>query len=809
MLAAAAVCCPASAQTPLFPPDERDQSPRPYDVLHYRLAVDLRREAEKTVEGTAALTLVSLAPRLDSVTLDAVALTVLGARSELRRTSTPMAYASGPSTLTLFPTPAPAAGETLTVTIRYTATPAAGLFFLAPDSADPLRRRQIWTQGQEIDNRHWFPCNDRNTDKASSEVIATVNAPLVVVSNGRLVSARTDPANGASVYHWRQEKPHSAYLVVLAAGEYTVLRDSLNRLPLLVYAYPDRVADTRRALGRTGAMLRFFEQTLQFPYPWEKYAQVVIDEFMWGGMENTSVVTLNEDVMITARDSLDYTPDPTVAHEVAHMWFGDLVTCRDWSHMWLNEGFASYLEQLYFRDLQGPDRLSLGMRAERLTVVGEERRAGNAPMVARETYAGFVYAKGSWVLHMLWELLGEETFLRAVRSYLRHFAYRTADTQEFQRAVEDATGHRLGWFFRQWAFTGGHPVVTVQRSWDAGTGMLLLEIGQRNSGDPTAEPFRFQLPVTVVGGEGDSTFVVRVDSARTIVAVPSPVPPRLVLVDPHVTLLATIRQTRTTEEYLRQLAGPTPVAARLEAADSLVGRADDPAVFRALAQAAGADPEEGVRAIALRGLAAGSPPAALPSLLASLRDSSPLVRRTAARSLGRYRGTDVEQALAAAVDGDSSNGVLAEGLSALAEVNSAIAQPRIRAALGVESWRHWVRRTALGLLRRFPDSTALPSALPFLQPGHPPDMRLSALSFAGAGGRSDDTARRAVFAALDDHDASLRERAAQILGRWGDAESKARLERRGAVEQDPTVERAIREALEEEREERGTSEGNR
>jgi aminopeptidase N len=808
MLAAAA-CCTASAQTPLFPPDERDQSPRPYDVLHYRLAVDLRREAEKTVEGTAALTLVSLAPRLDSITLDAVGLTVLDARCELRQTSTPAAYASGPSSLTIFPAPAPTTGETLTVTIRYTATPAAGLFFLAPDSTDPLRRRQIWTQGQEIDNRHWFPCNDRNTDKASSEVIATVNSPLVVVSNGRLVSARTDPGTDASVYHWRQEKPHSVYLVALAVGEYTVLRDSLNRLPLLVYAYPDRIEDTRRALGRTGAMLRFFERTLQFPYPWEKHAQVVIDEFMWGGMENTSVVTLNEDVMITARDSLDYSPDPTVAHEAAHMWFGDLVTCRDWSHMWLNEGFASYLEQLYSRDLRGPDRLSLGMRGERLTVAGEERHAGNAPMVARETFAGFVYAKGSWVLHMLRELLGEETFLRAVRSYLRHFAYRTADTQEFQRAVEDATGHRLGWFFRQWAFTGGHPVVTVERSWDAGAGMLRLDIVQRNSVDPTEDPFRFQLPVTVVGETGDSTFIVRVDSGRTTVTVPSPAPPHLVLVDPHVTLLATIRQTRTTDEYIRQLAGPTPVAARLEAADSLVGRADDPAVFRALVQAAGTDPEEGVRAIAVRALAAGSPPAALPSLLAALRDSSPFVRRTAARSLGRYRGTDVEQALAAAVDGDPSNGVLAEGLLALAEVNPAIAQPRIRAALGVESWRHWVRRTALGLLRRFPDSTALPLALPFLQPGHPPDMRLSALSFAGAAGRSDHTARLAVFAAVDDHEPSLRGRAAEILGRWGDGESRALLERCRAVEQDPTVVRAIRTALGEELEERGTSGGNR
>ena len=194
-----------------------------------------------------------------------------------------------------------------------------------------------------MDNRYWFPCYDFPDDKATSEIIATIPEKYTLVSNGRLEKTTHNQQDRTRTFHWRQSLPHSSYLIMLAAGEYEVLREQYAEIPLEYYVYKEYAADAHRSFAKTPSIMKFFQERIGISYPWEKYAQIFVNQFPIGGMENTSAVTLNEIYMFDARAALDFTSDEVVAHELAHQWWGDLVTCRDWTHLWLNEGFPIIL----------------------------------------------------------------------------------------------------------------------------------------------------------------------------------------------------------------------------------------------------------------------------------------------------------------------------------------------------------------------------------------------------------------------------------------------------------------------------------
>ena len=264
---------PAALQGQSLFDDAVSRHPRTYDVVHYNLVLSFDEE-KKQVHGTAHITLTTLLQPLDTVILDAVKMNIA---SVLLSPATVLRFDSSPTDLKVFLQQPCLPLDTITLSVDYSCTPEKGLYFIQPDSGNMTRRWQIWTQGEEMENQYWFPCYDFPDDKATSEVTATVRDRYGLLSNGRLMSETLDTTNHTRTFRWKQSKPHAAYLIMLAAGEYSILRDSTNGIPLLYYIYPEDAREAARSFRKTPDMVKFFEQVIGFPYPWEKYAQIIID----------------------------------------------------------------------------------------------------------------------------------------------------------------------------------------------------------------------------------------------------------------------------------------------------------------------------------------------------------------------------------------------------------------------------------------------------------------------------------------------------------------------------------------------------
>ncbi|MBM2839634.1 MAG: Peptidase protein, partial [Bacteroidetes bacterium] len=303
----------------LFPGNSVERRSRTYDVHHYKIVVAFD-ELERKVEGTTSIMLSPLTASMDSLALDAEAMDIISVSLSPGKA---LRFANrSPQLVVFFDAPIGLA-DTTTISIRYSCTPRAGLYFVQPDSTDPKRRKQIWSQGEDTDNHFWFPCYDFPNDKATSEVIATVPDSYVLLSNGKLLGTTHDTMKKTKTFHWFESKPHSSYLIMVAAGEYDIVREMYRTIPLEYYVYKDRVQDGVRSLAKTSAAMKFFEEKIGVQYPWEKYAQIWISNFMWGGMENVSAVTLNDEgYLLDSRAAVDFTSDDVVAHELAHQWWG-------------------------------------------------------------------------------------------------------------------------------------------------------------------------------------------------------------------------------------------------------------------------------------------------------------------------------------------------------------------------------------------------------------------------------------------------------------------------------------------------------
>ena len=389
----------------------RATADRAVDVLHIRLDLDVSLK-EQTISGTATLDFEPHRP-LSSLSLDAVDLKVSQVREMSAKGEPGKSLdfeTTGKILIIRFAEPLPR-GQKERIEIAYEAKrPKSGLFFFRPTEAEPEIPWMVWSQGEAEDNRYWFPCFDHPNERQTTELIARVDKEFTVLSNGKLVSTRPIEAGKRVEFHWKQDKPHVSYLVTLVAGKFAIIEETWRGRPIRYYVSPDREQDAKQTFGRTPEMLDFFSERFGIEYPWDKYAQVVVEQFTAGGMENTSATTLHSGVMHDARALIDSSPDGLIAHELGHQWWGDLVTCRDWSHLWLNEGFATYCEVLWSEHKLGRDE-----RDYLLYQKSQAARSGSAkerPIVDRRypdpdtMFDVRAYPKGGWVLHMLRSRIG-------------------------------------------------------------------------------------------------------------------------------------------------------------------------------------------------------------------------------------------------------------------------------------------------------------------------------------------------------------------------------------------------------------------
>jgi aminopeptidase N len=768
---------------------------RSYHVVHYRIEVSFNEQA-KSVTGRTSVTLVPFLPGLRTVDLDAEQLAIrrvtLGTRS--------LDFSVLPTKLRVSLDRPYGRSDTLTLAIDYTCTPKRGLYFIGPDSLSPDEPHQIWSQGEDMDNHFWFPCYDFPNDKATSEVIATVRSSYVVVSNGRLVSVKEDRKHGTKTFHWREDLPHASYLIMVAAGNYEILRDTAGSVPLEYYVYPDRVDDARASFAETPAIMKFFNSRIGFPYPWGKYAQVAIHNFMYGGMENTSATTLlDESIQLDARTRVDQNAVGLIAHEMAHQWWGDIVTCKDWRNIWLNEGFASYFDPLYTEASRGRDAFQFAMYHDQQSALNTDRSLGRKPIVSIGSYTSNVYARGADVLHMLRHLLGDELFWDALRHYITKFQYQSVETYDLKEAIEEATGQNLYWFFDQWLYDAGHPVFDVSYRWSDSAHAVLMSVKQTQQIDSLTGIFRVPVDIQVTTPGGSTTYSVGLHSRDTLLTLPCSEKPLMVLFDKGNWTLKELHFKKSREEWKYQARTAQDALDRYLALKALEDEPDSDDVVAEYRGLAMGDSVAEVRREAVLALGAHKSPDAavrkdiLSTVVDASRDHDPSVRAAAVEQLGAMKDRDATSLLYAALR-DSSNNVLANDLGALARVDSAHAADTIAAYLTFPSHRNIIANAALSALASVDSARAIAAAFAMVTPSRHVWTRWAAIRVLERFSSARPKLVKELTPLLKDRNSFIRSMAIRYLGQWGDPTLIPALETIASDKENPSS-RAAQEAI--------------
>jgi len=665
----------ASAQPPV------SGRSRTYDLLD--VALELRvDEREAAFEGAVVNTILPFDRATHSVEFDCAGLAVRSVTLD----GAELPFEIVESRLRVEIGETGAEGRPLPIRIAYGGSnPRRGLHFIRPDETDPDRPTQIWSQGQPEDNRFWIPTYDFPNDPATVSASFTVRRPLVAVSNGGLVRVEDASVDGGAEGEWRtfrfrSEQPIATYLIAVAIGEWETYRDAADGVPLEYHVPPGTgEARARRSLGATPEMLRFFREKIGVPFPYGKYAQVCVRDFVAGGMENAACTILTDRTLHDERTGLEESSEGLVAHELAHQWFGDLVTCRDWSHLWLNEGFATYFAALWTRERRGEDAFRLEMREQQESFLRRESRNPTSMVVPtweREANRGREsnneYTKGASVLYMLHGLLGEELWWKAIRSYLESHAFGNVDSHEFRIAVEEATGRELEWFFRQWVYGKGHPKLEVRESWEAEAGRVVLTVRQTQAGENGVGVFFLPVPVEITTEAGTRSITVWCDEAEERFELEVDGRPLLVRFDKGGRIPMDLDFEKSTDELLYQLAHDDDVLGRRRAASRLTesagGGEGDDATAPVLVRRLGEEPSPEIRAILARAVGRREDARAREALLAALSDPEARVRRAAASALSRFPGEASVAALRRVLAEDPAYGVQAEAVRGLARL---------------------------------------------------------------------------------------------------------------------------------------------
>lgn len=728
-----------------------------YDLVHQRIEVRDFDWDSTSFRGRVATTLVSRRAGLDSVVLDMGHL--LRATSVTSPAGAALRYSTHGDSIVVFPARAAASGDTVRFTIAYDGKVrnGEGLTFIEPEGR-AHRPRQIWSQGEAMENHKWFPTYDFPNDKATWELVATVPGGYTAVSNGRLVSD-TRGAGGTRTQHWRMERPNSTYLVSLVVAPLVKVHDTWRGRPVDYYVYREDSARAMPLFHVTPDMMEVYSRLTGVDYPWSKYAQTTVADF-FGGMENVSATTLVD----WLPDRRAYADRPwfqyiLIPHELAHQWFGDYVTTADWSHIWLNEGFAEFMPGQYWAQ-------KLGARAEDEYYADEYRQFmaidARRRMPVAANGSNNIYPKGALVLKMLQDYLGPRRFWASVNRYLTSHAAGVARTDDFRAAILQATGEDLDWFFDQWLYQAGYPEFTVTQQFDAAARRLTLNVRQTQQDTSTADstglryttPAVFRMPVTVRVGTaaGDVERAFQLNQPEQTLVIDDVAEPRMVVFDAGNHILKKLTFDQPTAQLAEQLRRDAALWNRWWVIQQLASRKDDPAARAALADAAARADYPLTRAQAATALGALPADAALPALEAALRDTSAQVRTAAAAALGSVGGARAGELARALFERDTSYQVRAAALLAAVRADSTGRAALIRRGIATPSYRDAIQNAALNAIVTTTDTTMLAEVDALTAEG--PN---AIFALAGLARRGSAAAAERLIAHLNDPRASVRQ----------------------------------------------------
>ncbi|MDZ8095247.1 MAG: M1 family metallopeptidase [Nostoc sp. DedQUE05] len=741
---------------------------RPGQVEH--IFLDLSLDIPKqSYQGSCSIRLLPIRNGIDRLTLDAVNLNIESVQVD----EVPQNFDHDGEQLSIQLSQATQIGQGLLIAIAYSVTkPQRGIYFIQPDKHYPNKPTQVWTQGEDEDSRFWFPCFDYPGQLSTSEIRVRVPNPLVAISNGELINTTEDGDH--KIYHWLQQQVHPTYLMTLAVGDFAEIRDEWNGKAVTYYVEKGREEDAKRSMEKTPRMIEFLSQKYGYPYPFPKYAQVCVDDFIFGGMENTSTTLLTDRCLLDERAALDNrNTESLVVHELAHQWFGDLVVIKHWSHAWIKEGMASYSEVMWTEQEYSLEEAAYYRLLEARRYLSEDSSRYRRPMVthvyreAIELYDRHIYEKGSCVYHMIRAQLGDELFWQAIQTFVRDNAHKTVETVDLLRAIEKATGRNLLFLFDQYVYRGGHPDFKVAYSWDGDAHLAKITVTQTQADEGkngSKDLFDLKIPIGFgytqqekvrseeLGVKNNSKlitpnsqlkiFTVRVNEREQSFYFPLENKPQFISFDVGNNYLKTVALEYPIAELKAQLEfDPDPIS-RSYAAAALAKKGGLEAIV-ALSASLKNDPLWGVRVEVAKQLAQINLDQAFDGLIPGLKDKNAYVRRAVVEALTQFKTAESYKVVRGLVQkGDPSYYVEAAASRVIGAIASSNLEEKpkedkvLKLLKGVleekAGWNEVVRSGAVAGLAEFKTSeAALNLLLEYTKLGVPQPLRLAAIRALG------------------------------------------------------------------------------
>ena len=448
-------------------------------------------------------------------------------------------------------------------------TDAKGLYFINSDNSED-KPQQIWTQGETESSSCWFPCIDKPNERCTQEIAITVQEKYTTLSNGILKNSSIN-TDGTKTDRWVQKEAHAPYLFMMAVGQFSVIEDKWRDLDVNYYVEPDQEKHAKRIFGKTPAMMEFYSQLLGYDYPWEKYAQIIVRDYVSGAMENTTAVIHGEFVYSDEREFIDDPNEMIIAHELFHHWFGDWVTCESWPNLPLNEGFATYGEYLWVEGTYSANEAQRYIHTDLRQYLNESSRKQEQLIRfdnenPNDMFDNHSYAKGGRILHMLRYTLGDEAFFKGLEFYLTEYAKQAVEVHQLRLAMEKVSGKDLNWFFNQWFLAAGHPEIVVKQNIEENKVTLKIEQTQSLETTPL---YKIPMEISIYTNGVETRHKIELNQQEESFEFETKSKAELVIFDPTHYLLADVSFNKSDTQWIHQLKTAVHYYDKMEALDSL------------------------------------------------------------------------------------------------------------------------------------------------------------------------------------------------------------------------------------------------
>jgi aminopeptidase N len=594
-------------------PTYRATATKVSDLIHTKLDVKFDY-AKRYLYGTAWLTLKPHFYSTDSLTLDAKGMEIKNIAMVGLKANTPLKFTYDGEKIYIDLGMKYDKADKYTIVINYTAKPnelkikgsaaitdAKGLYFVNPDGTEKDKPTQVWTQGETEASSAWFPTIDKPNQKTTAEIAMTVQSKYVTLSNGKLVSQKVN-ANGTRTDTWKMDLPHSPYLFMMAVGDFKITKDVWKGKEVSYYLEPKYAPYAKNIFGKTPKMMEFFSSVTGVPYPWNKYAQIVVRDYVSGAMENTTATLHGSQVQGTERELLDGDHESTIAHELFHQWFGDYVTAESWSNITVNESFAAFSEIIWKQHDMGVDAADR-VRYEKLNTYLGTAPNGVSPILVRfnyndkeDVFDNISYPKGAVILYALMNQMGPDAFFSSLNRYLTTNAFKNGEAQQLRLAMEEVTGKDWSQYFNQWYYAAGHPIVEVK--YDYKDGNATIDVKQIQSAN--IQTFTLPLKVGIYVGGQKTMHNLIINSREQHFSFPVSAKPELIDLDADKILVGEIKDNKTLENYIYQYTKAPSYANRIKAVQQATLKNKEPEAQQMLMLAL-KDKDDAIRALAIKG----------------------------------------------------------------------------------------------------------------------------------------------------------------------------------------------------------------